>query len=454
LHGSVRSAVFLLALPVLGEQLLSSFVGMYDMFLAGTIWPTKLSAVGFASYVDWLVIIVFGLVGAGATALVARAVGMGDRQLAQRTTNQAISLGLALGAMAAVGIYACAPVLGAVLGLRGEALAVTTSYLRIVSVAHLATAVTLTATACLRGAGDTVTPMLVLGLTNVVNVVVSSLLVLAPGPLKSWGFKGIAVGTVVARLLGVLVILCVLIAGRSGLRLRLTAMHPHIATVRRILRVGVPALLDGLVMWFGHYAFMMIITRMGSPEESTLNYAAHIIGIRIESLTYLPAMAWSIAAATLVGQGLGARDPQRARRAGHEAARQGTALIVLVGVMYFVFAPQLYQLFTLYEQNPDVVTDVEAIGVPALRLLAFFQPALALVIIYVGALRGAGDTRYPLLFTLLGITFVRLPLAYLCGHVLDWGLVGAWIGMCGDLTLRATLLVWRFTRGNWEKTRV
>ena len=433
-------------MPVLGEQLLNSAVGLYDVFLAGTISAPALSATGFAAYVDWLASLTFGLVGTGATALVARAMGMNDRRLAQRTMNQSVGLGVGLGAAATLAIYFNARLLGSLLGLRGETLDASTTYLHIASIGYVASSVTLVGAACLRGAGNTVTPMWVLGLMNIVNIVVSSFLVF----VMDWGVTGVAVGTAVARFVGALMMLAVLRAGKSGLRLHAAVMQPHAPTVRRILRIGGPALADGLVMWGGHYAFMMIITRLGSPAESTLNYAAHIIGIRIESLSYLPAFAWSAVAATLVGQGLGASDPDRARRAGHEAALQGTLVITLVGVAYFLFAPQLYAVFTLYE--PD--TAVQNIGVPALQMLAFFQPALALVIIYVGALRGAGDTRYPLLFTIVGITLVRLPLAFLCGHVLGGGLRGAWIGMCADLTVRAVMLFIRFSRGGWTRTRV
>jgi putative MATE family efflux protein len=443
--------VFLLALPVLGEQLLNSAVSLFDVFLSGTISAPAQSATGFAAYVDWLASLLFGLIGTGSTALVARAAGMGDSELARRTTNQSIGLCIGLGGGATMLIYTAARTLGRLLGLDGETLDASTTYLHIASLGYVASSITLVGAACLRGAGNTVTPMWVLGLTNLVNIGVSSFLVFA----LSWGVTGVAAGTVVARCVGAVVMLAVLGASKSELRLRPAAMIPHAPTVRRILRIGGPALADGLVMWIGHFAFMMIITRLGSTDASTLYYTAHIIGIRIESLSYLPAFAWAAAAATLVGQGLGASDPDRARRAGHEAALQGTIVITLAGVIYFLFAPQLYAAFTLYGSKPVVPAEaVREIGVPALRMVAFFQPALALVIVYVGALRGAGDTRYPFLFTLVGISLVRLPLAYVCGHVLDGGLRGAWVGMCGDLTLRAVMLGVRFARGGWVKTRV
>lgn len=448
--GSVRSAVLLLALPVLGEQMLNSAVGLFDTFLAGTISASVLSAVGFAAYVDWLVSILFGLAGTGATALVARAVGAGDTRLARRTTNQAVMIGLGLGAVSAISVYFSAGLLSRGLGLRGEAFDVTVMYLRLVALGHVAHCFTAVGSACLRGAGNTITPMWIYGATNVVNVIVSSVLVFGLGGIDPWGVSGIAAGTVTARFVGGLITVAVLRAGVTGLSLTRRDLRPDPPTIRRILRIGGPALVDGGFLWMGHFLFMAILTRMGTEEASTHNFSAHIVGIRIESLSYLPAVAWATAAATLVGQGLGAGQAGWARRAGHEAALQGTILIGLVGVIYYVFAPELFRLFTTYNPNAEA----QAIGVPAMRLLAFFQPALALTIIYVGALRGAGDTRYPMMFTVLSITLVRLPLAYVGGHVLDGGLVGAWVGMCADLVVRAGLAAWRFTRGRWDQTRV
>jgi Na+-driven multidrug efflux pump len=121
-----------------------------------------------------------------------------------------------------------------------------------------------------------------------------------------------------------------------------------------------------------------------------------------------------------------------------------------MGVIYYVFAPQIYAVFN----SSGDLEHVARIGVPALRGLALFQLPLALMIVYTVALRGAGDTRYPLLFTLFGMLVVRLPLAYICGVVLNGGLLGAWIGMFADMTTRAALCTWRFTRGRWAAIKV
>jgi Na+-driven multidrug efflux pump len=220
--------------------------------------------------------------------------------------------------------------------------------------------------------------------------------------------------------------------------------------MRRILNVGIPAGLDGTLLWLGQFAFLNIISRLATGPEQAATIAAHFVGIRVESLSYLPAFAWATAAATLVGQSLGAGDVSRARKSGHLAAAQSAGLCFLMGVVFFLFAPQIYAAFNSSEDRQRVLE----IGVPAMRLMAFFQVPQALMIVYINALRGAGDTRFPMLFTMAGMLCLRLPLAYLFGVVLQGGLIGAWVGMFADVTVRCVLSTARFAGGKWERMRI
>src|SRR5262249_13214468 len=151
-------------------------------------------------------------------------------------------------------------------------------------------------------------------------------------------------------------------------------MRPHLETIWRIVRVGGPAAADGAMVWGGQMVFLAVISRAGRALQSDAVSAAHYVGIRIESLSYLPATAWMTAAATLVGQNLGARRPDRARRCANEAALQTVLLLTFMGLMYFVFAEALYRFLT-------VESAVVRVGVPALRGLALVQPALAMLIV-------------------------------------------------------------------------
>lgn len=441
------ATVFALALPVLCEQFLTFCVGFYDTWLSGRLSSEATSAIGLAAYVGWLASMLFGLVGVGTTALVARSVGGGDWKTANGILSRSIGWSLLLGiAMAAI-VFLSAESLARLLDMRGAAAEIAVNYLRRDAVGHVFYSFSLTGAAALRGAGDMRTPTLVLGLVSLANILFSTVLVYGAGPVDPIGVNGIVWGTVLARCLGGTLMLLVLVRGIDGLRLNREILQLGDALVRRILRIGIPAALDGAVMWFGQFLFLMVIARLGRGGFQSGVFAAHIVGIEMEAITYLPAVAWGTAAATMIGQCLGAGLPERAQQAGHAARRQCVWLASVLAVCFYFGAPGIYELM---HSDPEV----HRIGVPAFRLLAFFQVPMVVCIVYTAALRGAGDSRTPMLFTVFSVLGIRVPLAWLCGHVLEWGLVGAWIGMCADVLVRAILVSVRFVRGGWLDTRV
>jgi Na+-driven multidrug efflux pump len=326
-------------------------------------------------------------------------------------------------------------------------------FLRIDGAGYLFSCLTVAGAAALRGSGQMRVPMTILGFVNVLNVVITTVLS-GVGPAEWWsiserlgitalGLDGIAYGTFAARTIGGLLTLGVLSSGRFGLQLVPGEVSLRGEPTRRILRVGLPAGVDGLLRWSGQLGFLMIVARLSDHEsERTAIMAAHLIGMQVEAVSYLPACAWGMAAATLVGQSLGARQPERARSGGNEAAWQCGWLAVLLSVVFFLAAQPIYELM-----HKDA--DVHAVGVSAFQFNALFQVPLVTAIVFTFALQGAGETRQPMIVSLLGVFGVRLTLAYLCGIVLHGGLIGAWIGMCCDNTVRAILVTALFRRGRW-----
>jgi putative MATE family efflux protein len=445
--GDIRRTTLWLALPVFGEQVLNSFVAIVDTFLAGRISTEATAAVGLAAYVAWLATMLFALVGTGTTALVARSMGARDRGAADRFCNQSITLAVLSGLGISALLFLLAPTFARLQNMTGATYDIAVQYLRIDAAALVFTSLTLVGGAALRGAGDTRTPMIILGAVNILNVPLSASLVFGWGPCPELGVTGIVLGTVIARFTGGVLMLAVLARGKAGLRLHRSALGLQRDPVRRILRIGVPAASDGAVMWTGHFIFLILIARLADGALGQAYYAAHIIGVRLESLTYMPSVAWAAAAATMIGQNLGAGSPARARRSGHEASLQCGVLAGLVGIAFFFGATVLFQVM----HKDALVRDV---GIPPFRFVALFQPMLAVSIVYIGALRGAGDTKFPLVITVLGLVLVRLPLAYVFGVVLGGGLWAAWLAMCGDFVLRALLAGVRFARGKWISLKV
>lgn len=449
---SLTQQVLVLALPALGEQALNYAVGLFDTWLAGRpsvvaeSIGTATSAVGLAAYVSWLASLVFALVGTGTTALVSRAFGADDKPLLIRVLNVSLAWAGVLGLIVAVGQYALAPWFADLQNLHGIGREIGIHYLRVDAVGEFFFSFCLVGLAAFRGVGDMRSPMLILGLVNLINMVVSPALVFGWWG-EPWGASGIVGGTVVARVLGGLVVLAVLLRGRRDLVLRLPDWRLNAPETARILRIGVPALVDGLLMWSGHFAFLMIVSRLAGGATPDANRAAHIIGIQVEGLTYLPASAWGYASMALIGQALGAGQSVRALAVGHTAVRHGMLLAFAAAIFYVVASPWLYASLT-----DDAA--VQAVGVPALRVLAFYQVPLSAMIIYIFSMRGAGDTRGPLVINLVGIFGVRLPLGYLFGITFDGGLIGVWSAMSIDVALRC-VVAWRyFSSGRPLATKV
>jgi multidrug resistance protein, MATE family len=440
--GGVHATMFALALPALLEQLLTFFVGFYDTWLSGEISAAATDAVGLATYVDWLGGMLFRLVGIGAAAIVARHWGAGEFDDANRTCNRALALASVMGLAVSGFMYVAAPFFTMLLGMQGESREIAIHYLRVDSICYFFLSFTFVGGAILRASGDMRTPMLIYALVGIVNVFAATAYVYGFGPIPKFGVNGIVLGTVTARIFGGLLIVAGFARGFGRLRLVLREWRLRGEMVARIMRTGVPAAADGALTWAGIFLFLVVVARGTGGVADDVALAAHFVGIRVEALTYLPADAWGFAAAAMVGQALGAGDPARAKRAGHAGALQCSLLAGVMTVAYFFAAEPIYHFM---HKDPQVVE----LGIPAFKLLALFQIPLVVGTVYVHALRGAGDTRFPLWINLIGIFLVRLPLAYLFAVVLNGGLFGAWIGMCSDLGVRAILAAARYVRGRW-----
>jgi len=434
-----------LAWPVLIEQFLVILVGLVDTWLTGQFLEQHhLAAMNLMAYALWLLPATFAAVGMGATALIARFVGAKDMSSAHRATNQAFVLGLGLSVAVTAVALPLAPAWVGAMQLKGDAADAATQYLWIVLPFAPAVMLEVVGNACLRGAGRMTASLAVMAVVNVVNVGVGVGLVLGLGPLPRLGWEGLAIGTASGYLAGGLLVTALLLSGRTGLRLDRRQLRPDPPFIRRILRIGLPGATDMLAVIACHLWFLGIVNRLGEVAS-----AAHGVAVRIESLAYLPGAAFQVAATTLTGQFLGAGDPHRAGRSVLSACLTATALMTVAGIVLYRGARPLADAFLSAEQ-----ADVAATAATLLRIVSFSMPALALTMVLSGALRGAGDTRWPLVLNFLGLLGVRIPAAYLLSHHLGYGVAGAWYAMVADLWIRCLLICWRFAHGGWKRIEV
>jgi putative MATE family efflux protein len=433
---------------VLAQQGLIFLVNQSDRFLAGRFLPDPAyqSVQTTATYLMWLLSAYTVFVSVGAAALVARFVGAGDRDAAVRATNQALLLAVALGVLGTVvGLAVVGPLLW-LLGLEGETAALAANYLRPLFVLLVFQMIEQAGIFCLVGAGDTRTGLWVLGGVALLNLPLAWGFFLGLGPLPQLGFVGIATGTAVSHAFGAAAVLAVLWRGRAGLRLVPRLLRPDADLLRRLLRVSVPAGTDSLSLVLGQLWFLSIVNHL-----DTTSSAAHGIALGWEALAYLSGTAFGTAATALVGQRLGARRPDEAARYGWTTYGLGCLVMCFMGAVFFTLAPQMFGLYCPHPEQAGVIEK----GVPVLRLVAFAMPALAVTTVLTAALRGAGDTRVPVLFTWAGFLLVRIPLAYLLTSPgLGLGLFGAWLAMFADLLVRGGLVLHRFAGGRWQRVRV
>lgn len=462
----VWRVVLLLALPALAQQLLNFTIMLSDRFLAARLQDagaSTLPAEAFqsaqttANYLLWLISSYTVFVGVGSTALVARFTGAGERAAAVHATNQSIFLAIVLGLVGSVVGLLGIDTLLRLLQLSETTADVGATYLRPIFLALTFQIVEQAGIACLIGAGDTRTGMWVMAGVVLVNILLAWGLFLGAGPLPRLGFFGISVGTALSHILGALAILTVLARGQAGLQFVPRLLYPDRDLLWRLLRVGVPSGIESLSQSFGHLCFLGVVNRLGDVAGS-----AHGIALIWESVAFLSAAAFGIASMSLVGQNLGAGQPRRAAHSAWTALGLGCALMCLEAAVFFTFAREMF-LFLCPGEAQRAIVDA---GVPVLRLVAFAVPAMACCMILQYTLRGAGDTRVPVLITWFGLFAVRLPLAYaLTAPELDlgaWGmwpggnlgLLGAWVAMFVDLVVRGGFFLARFAGGRWQSVRV
>ena len=437
----------LLAFPTLIENLLHMVVGLTDVYLAGHLpkdAAAAVAAVGSIAYILWLISLIVATIGTGSTAIIARAVGARHRSLANSVCGQSVACALVLGLMLGVVGFTLAGPIAQLSGLSGEARQFALVYLRILSFSLPFSTLMFTANACLRGAGDTVTPAVSMVIVDGSNALLSATLALGWFGVPAMGFKGIAIGTAVAYTLGGVLQFIVLLGGWGGVRLHLHRLRPHWHTMRRIFRIGLPSGAEMLIAWAANFVILVLINRM---DAQSLAGSAHIVAIRMESLSFLGGFAIATAAATMVGQSLGMKDPVRAQRSAFVAYGVGGGWMLLFGLM-FILLPRAFA--SVLSDDPRVIE----LAARCLFITGFAQLGFAAAMIFGGALRGAGDTFVVMILNLATILTLRLVGAILVAYVFKLGLAAVWVVLASELMLRGILVFGRFLQGGWKRAEV
>ncbi len=439
----IINQVWRLSLPVILTFLLQSLVNIVDVFMAGRLGPVSVAAVGMATTLRMLVFIGILSVTAGAMALAAQAKGSRDPAQLSFVAKQSLLLTTILALTLSVfGYFAAEPLLTFLnSGGNPEAVALGTSYLQILFVGTVFLTGNFAINSLMQGAGDTVTPLYLSGVTNLFNILLSYGLMFGPGPLPAFGLDGAALGTILARMLAVGIGLYLLYSGKNVVKILPGSYLPDLSMFRDILAIGIPSGLQGVARNAAQLFVMRIVT---STAAGTYGAAALAIGLQVESFAFMPGIALSVAATSLVGQSLGAWQLGDARLRGNLALLLGALVMSGMAVPLFLFAPQLVVLF-----EPSAHPTVVSAGASYIRINALFQPVLAVAMVINGALRGAGDTRPGLVGTIIGRWLVVVPLAYVLAIVLGFGVQGVWWSLVIGTSVQALYVFVRWRSRVW-----
>ena len=428
-----QKRVLLLALPIIGENLLQVAVGAVDTLLVGRLGADAIAGVGIAFETVFLIIAILSAVTIGATVLVSQAIGAGDSARANELARQAISWGVFLAIPLSVLGYFLAPYAIGIFGVEPDVKANATEYLRITAACSVAILLSYLCGAVLRGAGDSRTPLKAAVLANAVNVVAAYVLIFGHFGFPELGVGGSAWGAALGRATGAIFMLAMLWSGKVKLSIRSrTGWLPSPQTGRDLFKLGLPAAFEQVVMQFGFISLVAIAASIGTDA-----LAAQQISFTAMSIAFLPTIAFATTATAFVGQSVGAKRMDEGVRAARIS--QKWALIVCISGLIFmvIFAEHIVKAFS---DDSNVIE----IGTVAMRAIGCSLPIWGLWMSSAGAVRGSGDTRSPMIRGVAAVWMAEL-LAWLGVHFLDQSIAWIW----GTFIVTGLLPAF----GNWRAFR-
>jgi putative MATE family efflux protein len=440
--GSLTRAVWLLAIPMVLEMAMESTFAIVDVWFVARLGDDAVAAVGLTEAMLTIVYALgIGFAVAG-TALIARRIGEKNKPGAVRAATSALALGLVAGIALGIPCAALAPDLLRLMGASPGVIEQGSGYTRAILGLNVVVMLIHIGNGVFRGAGDAALAMRTLALANAVNIVLDPCLIFGLGPFPELGLTGAGVATVIGRGVGVAYQLRALRRGTGRLALRGEAFHVEPRILLEILRLSAGTVGQFLIATTSWVALMKIVAPFGAAA-----LAGYTIAIRVVVFAFLPAWGLSNAAATLVGQNLGAKDPQRAERAVWLTGLYTMAFLALVTALFLSLAPRLIAIFTAQPETAGV-------GENALRILSYGYVLYAWGMATVQGFNGAGDTRTPTWMHFFCFWLFEIPLAWVLARAVGMGPAGVFWSVCIAESALALVGIALFRRGRWKETRL
>src|SRR5213082_3235057 len=440
--GSLNRAILLLAIPMVLEMVLESLFAVVDVFWVGRLGADAIATVGLTeSLLSLVMAIGFGL-SLSTTAMVARRIGEKDPAGAAVAGVQAIAIGLVFSAMVGLPCLFYAPNLLRLMGASPQIVATGSGYARIALGGGGVIMMLFLNNAIFRGAGDAAIAMRLLWVSNIINLILDPCLIFGWGPFPKLGVTGAALATFTGRSIGVLYQFYRLLRGSERLRILRSQLRVNLGVLLRLLRVSLTGILQFLIAHTSWIGLVRIVSVFGSAA-----LAGYTIAIRILIFVILPSWGLSNAAATLVGQNLGAKQPERAEKSVWRTGLYNMLFLGIIGVFFITFAEPVIRLFT----NDALVVPL---AVTCLRILSYGNIAYAYGMVMLQAFNGAGDTVTPTIVNFFGFRLLEIPLAYFLAITVHMRSSGVfWAIVVAEAAIAAAGVV-LFKRGRWKAQQI
>lgn len=433
-----------IAWPSVVELTLTQLASMVDLMMVGGLGAWALTSVGLTVQPKFLLMTVFMAMNVGATAMVARYKGAGEHKKANLILRQALMITLIFSVISSIIGFIFAEDLVRFMGAAEEStLNGGTIYLKIQMIGFTFMALTSTITATLRGVGNSKTAMTYNIISNVVNVILNYLLIEGHFGFPRLGVAGASLATIIGQFVAFVLGLAFVMKGDQYLHLRLKdGFKPDFHALKQILTIGMPAMLEQLLMRAGVIIYIKTIAGLG-----TLAYAVHQVCMNIQGMSFMNGQGFAVSATSLTGQSLGKNRPDMAHAYIHRTRRLGMSVSIILGIIFIFWGGNIV---SLYNDDPSIIAQ----GAKIMMFVGFTQPLQSSQFILSGSLRGAGDTRATAIITFITVLLIRPFLAIYLINVWNMGLEGAWIAFIVDQTIRSGLVLLRYNSGKWKTIKV
>ena len=438
-EGKLRSSLWKLSMPMMVGALFHNLFSLVDLFFIGRLGHIAVAALSISGIILAIVIMVAIGLSTGTTTLIAHYTGKKDYTSADNVLFQTIILSVICSiGMAVIGIHFIKPILQ-IFGISPEVIPSASIYLKIIFSCSIITFLFFSFNQALRGSGDAVTPLKILILANIINIILDPLFIFGIGFFPEMGVAGSAIATVLSQAAALLLLFRHLLFGKSSLHFHRGIFKINIPVMVRIIKIGGFSSLEILLR---QLSFLLLIRLISSFGVAAL--AAYGIVIRLRMVVMMLGFGMGGAAAVLIGQNMGAGQYKRATQFGMKALKYYEVTIVPIAIMFFAFS---YQIVSTFSNHAEVI----ALGSNSLRFIAITLPFLAFSLILGRGINGAGDTIAPAILTGIAQLGLRIPIAYLMVFTFKLGIVGIWLGINASDIFQGLVMAFYFKQGYWQK---